>query len=124
MNRSTIAVAAVLLGAFGTSAHAFRVMEDVETSVEIALRDVTLPADANGTLSFRSCATCPIQTHSLSYETVYRFNGRALSFEEFAAAVGDLRETPSVESRALAGVFLDLNTERVTRVIVHVGGAQ
>jgi hypothetical protein len=122
MNRSIVAVTALLFGAFATTAHAFRVIEEVENSVEIALRDVTLPENVNGSLSYRPCATCTTQTHSVSVETVYRLNGRTLSFEEFAAAIDEL--PASAEGRGLAGVFFDLNTKRITRLIVRVPNAQ
>ena len=122
MNRSIVAVAALLIGALAPSAQAFRVIEEVENSVELALADVTLPTDANGTLSYRACATCTTQTHSVNGETVYRLNNRTLPFEEFAAAIDEL--PAMAEARALAGVFYDLNTKRITRVVVIVANAQ
>jgi len=122
MKHSIVAATALLIGAFATSAQAFRVIEEVENSVEIALTNVTLPSDENGTVSFRTCATCPTETHAVGVETVYRLNGRTLSFQEFALAIEDLPAT--AEARALAGVFFDLNTKRVTRLVVHVSNAQ
>jgi hypothetical protein len=122
MNRSIIAVMALLIGAFAGSAHALRVIEDVEDSVELALSDLKLPADATGTVTYRTCATCALESHSLTAETRFELNGRAMAFDEFSGAIDEIRDTPSVEARGLAGVFFDLNTERVTRVIVRVSG--
>jgi len=123
MNRSIVAVMALLIGALASSANALRVIEDVEGSVEIALRDLTLPGDDTGTVVYRACATCTVKTHSVTASTSYHLNGQAMPFVEFSAAIDEIRDKPSVEGRTLAGVFFDLNTQRVTRVIVVVSSA-
>jgi hypothetical protein len=122
MNRSIVTAVALLIGVLATSAHALRVIEEFENSVELALSELKLPADATGTVTYRTCATCALEAHSLTEETQFDLNGQLMAFDEFLAAIDEIRDMPSVEARALAGVFFDLNTERVTRVIVRIGG--
>ena len=119
----TIVVIALLFGLFAP-AQALRVLEDVENSVELALRDLRLPADSDGTVTFRTCAACPVSTHRVTDETKYILNGRTLPLLEFVAGIADIRAIESVDRRALAGVFFDINTERVTRIIVIARGTQ
>ena len=120
MKRSIVAVMALLIGSLAGSVQALRVIEEVEGSVELALRDLTLPADATGAVAYRACATCTRETHAVTAATSYQLNGRPMPFVEFLAAIDEIRDMPSVEGRTLAGVFFDLNTQRVTRVIVRV----
>ena len=119
----TFVIVALLFGLLGP-VHALRVIEDVENSVELALGDLTLPADSGGMVTFRACATCPLSMHRVTGETKYILNRRELPLLEFLAAIEDIRSTASIDRRALAGVFFDINTERVTRVIVVARGAQ
>jgi hypothetical protein len=122
MTRSTVACMILLAGAFAGTAHAFRVIEEVENSVELALGEITLPSDATGRVRYRPCATCPAATHSVSEETIYRLNGRVLPLVEFLAEVEDIRRRPSIEARAVVFVYFDLNTRDVNRVTVRVSG--
>lgn len=120
MSRSIALVVALLAGVFATTAHAFRVLERVEHSVELAMRDLKLPADTGGTVQWRPCATCSVQVHTVTAETKYVLNERVLPLPEFLAEIEKIRERPTVEDRTIAGVFLDINTERVNKVVVHV----
>jgi hypothetical protein len=124
MKHSIVVVIALVVGLLASSASAFRVLEEVEGSVELALPELTLPDDTNGRVQYRACATCSNVTQSVTDETVYRLNGQVLGLVEFLAAIEDIRKTPSVENRAMAVVIYDLNTKRVTRVLVHVSRAQ
>jgi hypothetical protein len=118
MNRYFVAAIATLIGALANPAHAFRVIEDVENSVELALNDLALPSNTNDTVVYRACATCPLVTQVVTPETEYILNDNPLPLAEFLTAVDEVRDTPSVATRTLAGVFFDVNTERVTRVII------
>lgn len=124
MKHSIVIAIALVGGLLAGSANAFRVIEDVEGSVELGLSELTLPTGSNGNVQYRACANCTSVTQTVNDETVYRLNGQALGFPEFLAAIADIRKTPSVENRALAVVVYDLNTKRVTRVLVHVSRAQ
>jgi hypothetical protein len=124
MKHTIVAILALLIGAYANPADAFRVIEELEGSVELGLPDLTLPVDETGTVQYRACATCSLMTHTVSGETVYRLNGQPLPLADFLIAIEDIRSTPSVENRAMAAVFYDLNTKRATRVIVHLSRAR
>jgi hypothetical protein len=120
MTRSSVALVLLLTGVFAGPAHAFRVIEEVENSVELALGEITLPSDPSGRIQYRACATCSAVTHTVSDGTRYLLNGRALPLAEFLAEIEDIRRRPSVEARAVAFVYFDLNTKDVNRVAVRV----
>lgn len=113
-----ILIATLLLLVSAVPSYAARVLEPVERGLELPLQDVTLPVSAPGTAQFRICATCSLETHAVTVETEYVFNHRKLPFADFLEAVKEIRGRPSVVGRTLAGVYLDLETERVTRIAV------
>lgn len=121
MSRSIVVLLASLAVTCAAAAQALRVIEKVEGSVELALRELTLPAGGRAAVSYRPCGTCPLETHSVTARTTYHFNGRSLSLAELAAAVEDVRRRPADEARAVAFVYYDVNTEDVNRVRVHAG---
>lgn len=122
MSRSIVVVLASLAMTSAAAAQALRVIEKVESSVELALRELTLPAGGRAAVLFRPCATCPLEAHSVTAQTTYHFNGRSLSLAELVAAVEEVRLRPAEEARAVAFVYYDVNTEDVNRVRVHAGG--
>jgi len=121
MSRSIAAVLASLTLAVAGSAHAFRVMEKVEGSVELALRELALPSGGRAAVMYRPCAACPLKMQSVTARTTYYFNGRVVTLVELLAAVDEVRQRPADEARAVAFVHYDLNTEDVNRVRVHAG---
>jgi len=123
MSRPIVTAVALVIAALASSAQAVRVIEQVERPVELALGELALPTDATGQVTYRACPTCALESHSLTQDTLYNLNGQAMSFEDFLAGIDEIRAMPSVEARAFAGVFFDVNTERVTRVIVRASGA-
>jgi len=54
---------------------------------ELDLRDVTLPATANGVLSFRKCDDCDIVSLRASAGTQYLLNGEAVELSDLRNAV-------------------------------------
>ena len=117
MLRKTL-IATLLLLAGAAPTYAARVLEVVERGLELPLEGMTLPATSGGTVQCRICATCAISTHQVTAATEYVFNHRKLALEEFLVAVEEVRDRPSVERRTIAGVYIDLETERVTRIAV------
>jgi hypothetical protein len=107
----------MLLGS-ATASYAARPLVPVERGLELPLQDITLPVASDSAVQFRICATCSLETHSVTRDTEYLFNHRKLALADFLAAVKELRERPSMLGRTLAGVYLDLETERVTRIAV------
>lgn len=122
MSRSIAVLLVALAAASAASAQALRVLEPVERSVELALRELTLPAAGRRAVLYRPCATCPLEAHTVNDKTTYLFNDRVLPLAEFLAAVEQVRQRPAEEARAVAFVYYDIRTEDVNRVRVHAAG--
>jgi hypothetical protein len=110
-------VSLALLLAFDT-AGAVRVIELVERAVELTLDELTLPSGTGTTISFSECASCGISTHRLTDETVYQANRQTLPLAEFLAVAAEIGSGPHA-SLAVATVYLDIATGRVTRIEVR-----
>jgi hypothetical protein len=108
-----IAIAALL--ALGT-AHATRVLDQVENGFELTLADLHLPAAGGETISFSACPRCGINTHRLTDTTVFKVNGRQVPLAEFLRITAQVSERPADAARTFAGVFLDIASGRVTRI--------
>ena len=118
MTPRTILIAAALF-ALANSAGAVRVLEPVERAAELTLSQLTLPAGTDGTLSFRTCADCRLSSHRVTATTKYLLDGSELPLEDFRRAIEEIRESRAANDSTTAAVFLDLATERVTRVSVR-----
>jgi hypothetical protein len=113
-----ILVAVALLLTLDT-AGAVRVLEQVERAVELTLADLNLPSADGSTISFSECARCGISTHRLSDSTVYQANRQTLALADFLRVVAEIRERDRGRDSAVAAVFLDIATGRVTRIEIR-----
>jgi hypothetical protein len=114
MSRLMITLALLLSLATGAAA---RTIEELERGVELTLPNVKLPTATSGTVSFKTCGDCAYRTHRTMDVTVYAANGRALPLPEFLRVVEEIYERPgTAENDAVVAVFLDIASERVTRV--------
>ena len=113
--------AAVFSFSLVNSAGAVRVLDQAERGVELSVNQLTLPTDGSGTLSFKTCAECRISTHSVTATTKYLLNGREMALADFLLVIEEIRSTRTGAETATAAVYLDLATERVTRVAVNRG---
>lgn len=113
-----IAVTTALLAAF-SSANAVRVLDPVERPVELALADLMLPTSTSGNVSFRSCAQCPISTHLLNSGSTFSLGERPVPFVEFLAVATDVRQDREASQATLVTVFLSVDNERITRIVLH-----
>src|SRR5688572_16980789 len=104
-----------LLAMFGT-AHAARVLEQPEHGYELSLEQLTLPSSASGGVTMKRCDDCPYSTHSLTSATQYYVKGRIFPFDEFKGIADELRGNRRALEMRLAGLFIDVETGRVTRV--------
>jgi hypothetical protein len=111
-------IAATLLLAFNT-AGAVRVVEQVERAVELTLGDLILPSAGGSTISFRQCATCSINTHQLTDSTEFKANGQTVQLVDFLRIADEIASKPNGKNTAVAAVFLDINTGRLTRVALR-----
>jgi hypothetical protein len=105
-----------------TTAEAVRVLDQAEKPVELALSDLTLPTDNVGSLVFKECRTCRTRTHRVTAATKYFVNRRELALADVRLAVEELRASRSAAAATNVAVFLDLNTEQVTRVLIQRPG--
>ena len=117
MIRAAITIA---LGFFWTlnAAAGMRVLEQSEQSYELSLSGVRMPQSPTGTVSFTACDTCRSEFRSVDTSTRYFVNGRELAFKDFSPAVARIRTT-SNGSSSVVGVFVDLQSKRVTRILVQ-----
>ena len=90
-----------------------RTVIELERGVELLLANVKLPTADGGTVSFKTCGDCAYRTYRTMDATAYQANGRALTLPEF------LRVVEAAENDAVVAVFLDIASERVTRVALH-----
>jgi hypothetical protein len=97
-------------------AGAVRVLEQVERAVELALADLTLPAAEGSTISFSECAKCTISTHRLTDKTELRANGQLVTLPDFLRIAREIDDKPNGSDNAIATVFLDIATGRITRI--------
>jgi hypothetical protein len=98
------------------TAGAVRVLEQLERPVELTLADLTLPAAGGTTISFSECTTCGSSTHRLQDTTVFKANGRVVTLAELLLVADEIRGKPNGADRAMALVFLDIQTGRITRI--------
>ena len=116
MTRQILATLVLLLAL--DTAGAVRVIEQVERPVELTLAEITFAAGGR-TISFSECARCGVSTHRLLDSTVYELNDRALPLAELLRVVDEIRERRDGADTAIAVVFLDIASGRVTRVEVR-----
>jgi hypothetical protein len=114
MLRNLVVTLSVLL-MFDT-AGAVRVIEQVENGVELTLGELDLPSAEGGSVSFSACPRCGISTHRLTDSTVFRANGQIVPFAEFLRIATEIRDKPNGADTAMAVVFLDIATGRITRI--------
>jgi hypothetical protein len=101
------------------TAGAVRVIEQVERAVELTLGDLALPSSGGTTIGFSECPTCGSSTHRLVDSTVYRANGQTVPLVEFLRIAAEISDKPNAANAAVAVVFLDLATGRITRIEVR-----
>jgi hypothetical protein len=100
-------------------ATASRVVEQIERGVELTLNQLSLPSADGGTVSFRECTDCPIKTHVLMADAIFTTNGQIVGLPDLLRFAEDIEDRPSAAERTMAVVFLDIATNRVTRIEVR-----
>jgi hypothetical protein len=108
----------VLLGCM-SSAGAFRVMGQPERPFELTLGQVTLPRDTGGSVTLRECDNCRMSTRRFIDDAAFRVDGRAVRYADFLQMVTDLRASPTANATTVVNVFVDVVTEKVTRIAIN-----
>jgi hypothetical protein len=114
---ATLALLATL-----STAHATRVLEQPERPFELTLAQLTLPSSTTGGITVKPCDECAYSTHVLTATTQFFVNGQLLPFAEFSRIAEEVRANRETSQTALAGVFVDVETGRVTRVTLRHRG--
>jgi hypothetical protein len=117
MNKYKLLVALALVLNFDT-AGAVRVVEQVERAVELTLDQLKLPSEGGSTVSFRECDDCPIKTHVLQNTTVYMANRQVVGLPDLLRIAQEI-ERKNGAQQAMAVVFLEIATDRITRIEVR-----
>jgi len=115
MKAHKIFATVALLAMLGT-AHAARVLEQPEEGYELTLTQLTLPSSTSGGVTMKRCESCLYSTHVLTSSTQYLLNNQAVSFDEFKRIADELRDDRVARETALACLFIDVDTGRVTRL--------
>jgi len=115
-------LATVALLAIFSTAQAARILEQPEEGYELTLAQLTLPTTASGGVTMKRCDECAYSTHVLTNSTRYFVNGQVLPFDEFKRVADQLRADRVAAETALANLYIDVDTGRVTRVTLRHRG--
>lgn len=86
----------------------------ISQAYEIAVSNLRLPGNVVGSVAFKECDTCVMQTVRVTTETEYVLNNRSVSLTEFRKAVN----TISDKQKNIATVIHHLQSDAI--VAVHV----
>jgi hypothetical protein len=121
MTAHRIFATVALLAMLGT-AHAARVLEQPEEGYELTLAQFSLPSSSTGGVTMKRCDGCAYSTHVMTAATQFYVNERPVPYEEFKRIVDALRDDRVARETAATGVFVDVDTGRVTRLALwHKG---
>lgn len=88
----------------------------IEQAYEVALSEIRLPQAERGTIAFRPCATCDIQTKRVDANTRWLINGKAVPLQKFREAT----ERVANREKEAVTVLHHLEKNRVTAVSVYL----
>lgn len=106
-------LAVILLGVSLSAAADFKT---ITQAYEVALGDLRLPANIGGTLAFKQCRKCDIQTLRVRSSTQYVLNGRTVTLQRFKEKLSAAKDSNEVaatvlhhlESNTITGVKIRL----------------
>lgn len=109
----TTIVTALLLG---LSITADAQLKTITEAYEVSMEDVRLPSSESGTIAFKRCRECALETRHVTPETVYEFNGEAMSLDKFRLAVSGVDRSRDIPVQ----VVHHLERDEITRLFVVV----
>jgi hypothetical protein len=113
-----IALAALLsFGALPTTS-AVEVLGKIEEALEIHLNFVEMPSNDADAIRINGCTACPTVTKDVTPATRYFIGRSELPLVDFRAAVADLRASHRGAETTLVGVFYNVESDLVTRIIL------
>lgn len=108
---------AACLGMAGVAAAQSLIM--TEGAYELNLRYVTFPGGGAGTLTFRRCDSCNVESARVTPATRYSTSIGLLDQPSFQQRVEEVRDETAVEGNASVTVFYSLQSGDVTRIVLH-----
>ena len=94
-----------------------------EGAYELGLGEVRLPRGVTGSVTFKPCPTCPIDSFRVTPATTYSVNGTPLEFKDFLEAVKAIRKLDGGNQNTAVYLFFDIESRRVNRLQVdHFNG--
>jgi hypothetical protein len=118
MLRVTLIIA-LLAGAAGLASAAPRVLGQVEGAYELKFASVQMPLNATGSVTLRTCDTCQSLSHRVDADTTYALGSSQMPLPDFLALTQTFRASANASEQVLVMVFYDLETTRVTRIVLH-----
>lgn len=88
----------------------------IEQAYEVALSEIRLPQAERGTIAFKPCATCDVQTRRVDADTRWLINGQAVPLQKFREAT----EGVANREKEAVTVLHHLKKNRVTAVSVYL----
>ena len=115
MLRTILVVVAMSLSSIGT-AWALKIIGQPETSFELTLAAITLPANASGTVRFQTCDTCKFEALAVTAATKYFVDGHEASLDDFALTAAGIRGQGDAAESTFVGIYVDIASQHVNRV--------
>lgn len=116
MQHRNLVTSLVLLALVGMQpAWAVRVLELVERSYELWLSDASLPRSAAGSVTFKACSECALESIVVTESTHYSLGDLQVSLADFRQHAQSLAQQ-GAEERTLLMVHYDIDTRRATRL--------
>ena len=88
----------------------------IEQAYEVALSEVRLPRGPAGTIAFKPCSTCDVQTKRVDANTRWVINGKSVPLKEFR----EITEQVADRKTEAVTVLHHLKKDRVTAVSVYL----
>ena len=102
-------------------AWAVRVIELIEGSYELRLTDVTLPRSSSGSVTFKACESCSIQSLAVTPSTGYFVGASEVTLPELTEQAGLAKQaTNATGNWPQLMVFYSTDTKRVTRLVLNI----
>ena len=105
--------AAALIGLALPAAAQF---QTVQQAYEVALSEIRLPRNVNGTIAFKECEKCQYRTKRVSAQTRYVLDGHTIPLAEFR----DAMERVTDRSNEAVTILHHLKNNQVTKVSVYL----
>lgn len=98
---------------------AVRVLELVERSYELRLADVTLPRSAVGSVTFKVCPECTIESVPVTTGTRYFIGKQEATLAELTEQTRLASQRSGTGEPGILMVHYDIDTKRATRLVLR-----